>query len=170
MNSAERIQLEKMIQVNGAVDNTETIRSLKHSEKIRDDVLTMVKLKKDYQRLSKSNPSQFDAMCVSRCSFLFNTYTDLFNRLKKDELDLNIMGQLLGLLKMIEDDKIDQHTASFEVGKLLKSIYIDSALKKSQHLDDAHKHDNDKKKSHLPEKKLSWSEYKKTHLGENGSK
>ena len=42
MNSAERIQLEKMIQVNGAVDNTETIRSLKHSEKIRDDVLTMV--------------------------------------------------------------------------------------------------------------------------------
>ena len=95
MNSAERIQLEKMIQVNGAVDNTETIRSLKHSEKIRDDVLTMVKLKNDYQRLSKSNPAQFDAMCVSRCSFLFNTYTDLFNRLKKDELDLNIMGQLL---------------------------------------------------------------------------
>ena len=73
MNSAERIQLEKMIQVNGALDNTETIRSLKHSERIREDVLTMVKLKKDYQRLSKSNPAQFDAMCVSRCSFLFNT-------------------------------------------------------------------------------------------------
>jgi hypothetical protein len=76
------------------------------------------------------------------------------------------MGQLLGLLKMIEDDKIDQHTASFEVGKLLKSIYIDSALKKSQHLDDAHKHDASGKKSHshLPAKKVSWSEYKKTHL------
>ena len=171
MNSAERIQLEKMIQVNGAVDNTETIRSLKHSDKIRDDVLTMVKLKKDYQRLSKSNPAQYDAMCVSRCSFLFHTYTDLFNRSKKDELDLNIMGQLLGLLKMIEDDKIDQHTASFEVGKLLKSIYIDSALKKSQHLDDAHKHDKDgKKSSHLPAKKLSWSEYKKTHLGDHDNK
>jgi hypothetical protein len=34
---------------NGAVDNTETIRNLKHSDKIKEDVLTMVKLKKDYQ-------------------------------------------------------------------------------------------------------------------------
>ena len=55
MNPAERIQLEKMIQVNGSVDNTETIRTLKHSDKIKDDVLTMVKLKKDYQRLAQSS-------------------------------------------------------------------------------------------------------------------
>jgi len=107
-----------------AYGNTETIRTLKHSDRIKDDILTMVKLKKDYQRLSQSNPVQFDNLCVSRCSFLFNNYTDIFNRLKKDELDLNIMGQLLVLLKMIEEEKIDQHTASFEVGKLLKSIYI----------------------------------------------
>jgi hypothetical protein len=164
MNPAERIQLEKMIQVNGAVDNTEVIRNLKHSDKIKDDILTMVKLKKDYQRLSQSNPDQFDNICVSRCSFLFNNYTDLFNRLKKDELDLNIMGQLLILLKMIEEEKIDQHTASFEVGKLLKSIYIDSALKKSQHLDDKHKHNNSTSKKHMPDKKISWTEYKKTVL------
>jgi hypothetical protein len=122
----------------------------------------MVKLKKDYQRLSQSNPTQFDNICVSRCSFLFNNYTDIFNRLKKDELDLNIMGQLLVLLKMIEDEKIDQHTASFEVGKLLKSIYIDSALKKSQHLDEKHKHHHSgDSKKHLPDKKISWLEYKK---------
>jgi hypothetical protein len=162
MNSAERIQLEKMIQANGAVDNTETIRTLKHSDRIKDDILTMVKLKKDYQRLSQSNPAQFDNLCVSRCSFLFNNYTDIFNRLKKDELDLNIMGQLLMLLKMIEDEKIDQHTASFEVGKLLKNIYIDSALKKSQHLDEKYKHHSSESKKHLPDKKISWAEYKKT--------
>jgi len=89
---------------------------------------------------------------------------DLFNRLKKDELDLNIMGQLIVLLKMIEDEKIDQHTASFEVGKLLKSIYIDSALKKSQHLDEKHKHHGNDSKKHLPDKKISWAEYKKTML------
>ena len=164
MNPAERIQLEKMIQVNGAVANTETIRTLKHSDKIKDDVLTMVKLKKDYQRLSQSNPAQFDNICVSRCSFLFNNYTDLFNRLKKDELDLNIMGQLIVLLKMIEEEKIDQHTASFEVGKLLKSIYIDSALKKSQHLDEKHKHHENGASKHLPDKKISWVEYKKNIL------
>ena len=164
MNPAERIQLEKMIQANGAVDNTETIRTLKHSDRIKEDILTMVKLKKDYQRLSQSNPAQFDNICVSRCSFLFNNYTDLFNRLKKDELDLNIMGQFLVLLKMIEDGKIDQHTASFEVGKLLKSIYIDSALKKSQHLDEKHKHHSGDSKKHLPDKKISWKEYKNSFL------
>jgi hypothetical protein len=84
--------------------------------------------------------------------------------LKKDELDLNIMGQLLVLLKMIEDEKIDQHTASFEVGKLLKSIYIDSALKKSQHLDEKYKHYSGDSKKHLPDKKISWTEYKKTMM------
>ena len=164
MNPAERIQLEKMIQANGAVDNTETIRTLKHSDRIKDDILTMVKLKKDYQRLAQSNPAQFDNICVSRCSFLFNNYTDIFNRLKKDELDLNIMGQLIMLLKMIEDEKIDQHTASFEVGKLLKSIYIDSALKKSQHLDKKHDSKHADLKKHLPDKKISWAEYKKNIL------
>jgi hypothetical protein len=74
------------------------------------------------------------------------------------------MGQLIMLLKMIEDEKIDQHTASFEVGKLLKSIYIDSALKKSQHLDEKHKHHGSGASKHLPDKKISWAEYKKTML------
>ena len=74
------------------------------------------------------------------------------------------MGQLIMLLKMIEDEKIDQHTASFEVGKLLKSIYIDSALKKSQHLDEKHKDRANGNSKHLPDKKISWAEYKKTML------
>ena len=56
--------------------------------------------------------------------FLFNKYTDIFNKIKKDEIDLNILFQLLHILKLIEDSKLDQHTGSFEVGKLLKSIYI----------------------------------------------
>ena len=74
-------------------------------------------------------------MCVSRCQFLFNNYTNIFNRLKKDELDMNILGKLLFVLKQIEDGHLDQHSGSYEVGKILKEMYIDSAIKQGEKYD-----------------------------------
>ena len=154
-----------MIQANDAADNTSQIRDLKHSMLIHADVATLLNLKRDYARLARSNPEQFDMMCVNRCSFLFNNYTDIFNKVKKDEIDLSILGKLLGVLKMIEDGKVDQHEASVEVGKLLKQIYIDSALKKSEKLDKQH---SKSEFSSLPAaKKISWSQYKAKHQPQN---
>ena len=168
MNSMDRIQLEKMIQANDAGDNTSQIRELKHSMRIHEDVATLLNLKRDYARLSKTHPDQFDMMCVNRCPFLFNTYTDIFNKVKKDEIDLDILGRLLGLLKMIEDGKVGQHEASVEVGTLLKQIYIDSALKKSDKLDKLHSGSSSSSSpsssDSLPAtKKISWKQYKATH-------
>ena len=62
--------------------------------------------------------------------FLYNSYTNLFNRVIKDELDLEIMTKLLIVLKMIENGKINQHEGSVMVGKVLKELYVDSALKR----------------------------------------
>ena len=161
MNNLDRIQLEKMIQANDAEDNTAQIRELKHSALIHQDVGTMLNLKRDYARLAKTNPEQFDMMCVNRCSFLFNNYTDIFNKVKKDEINLDILGRLLGVLKMIEDGKVGQHEASVEVGKLLKQIYIDSALKKSEKLDKQHSGSASSAASSLPPaKKISWKQFK----------
>jgi hypothetical protein len=39
-------------------------------------------------------------------------------------------------LKKIEDQEIDQHEGSYEVGMLLKKIYVDSALKKANKLNE----------------------------------
>ena len=167
MNPQERLQLDKLIRANDVADNTNQIRELKHSQPLKDDILTLLKLKHDYQRLAKSNPQQFDTICVSRCSFLFNNYTDIFNKVKKDEIDLNILFQLLHVLKLIEDGKLDQHSGSFEVGKLLKSIYIDSALKKADHSDKNRDKHSKAAHSHapvLPPKKISWAEFKKTQV------
>jgi len=168
MNPQERLQLDKLIRANDVADNTNSIRELKHSKPIEDDVMTLIKIKRDYQRLSKSNPSQFDSICISRCSFLFNNYTDIFNKIKKDEIDLNILFQLIHILKMIEDGKLDQHTGSYEVGKLLKSIYIDSAMKKAEHTNKAHesKHGKDKYSATPPVKKISWAEFKSKNLSQ----
>ena len=136
MNDDERLNLRKMIAANNTEDNTSKIRNLKHGELIRADVATLLKVKHDYARLEKSNPAQFDAICVSRCAFLFKHYTDIFNKIKKNEMDLTILMKFVSVLKLIEDGKIDQHEGSFEVGKLLKQIYIDSAIRTAEHLDE----------------------------------
>ena len=158
MNDNERLHLQKMIQANNTEDTTEAIRKVKHSSLIHDDVQQLLSLKTKYGRLSKSNPNEFDAICTSRCSFLFNNYTDIFNRVKKNELDLKLLNDFLNILKQIEDGKIDQHEGSFMVGKVLKELYIDSALKKSENLD---KKSRKTKTDHVvkPEK-ISWKEYK----------
>lgn len=80
----------------------------------------------------------------------------------KDEIDLHILTKLLNVLHRIENEKLDQHEGSFEVGKLLKEIYIDSALRKANKQDEIdEKNDKKKKAKKLPEKKISWDEYKK---------
>ena len=98
-------------------------------------------------------------MCVKRCNFLFNNYTEIFNKVKKDEIDLQMLNKFLNVLKQIEDGKIDQHEGSYIVGTILKEIYIDSALKKAEKTD---KKDKKNKKEDKPIKpvKISWKEYK----------
>ena len=84
MDNNQRLQLDKLIRANNVEDVTQDIRDRKHSALIRDDITMMVSIKKQYPRLARSNPKQFDMMLESKCSFLFNNYTDIFNRIKKD--------------------------------------------------------------------------------------
>jgi cell division protein YceG involved in septum cleavage len=170
MNPDEKLHLQKMIAANDTEDNTSMLREYKHSTQISNDVSTMIKLKRDYARLAKSNPKQFDAMCVSRCAFLFKYYTDIYNRLKTGEIDLNLLFKMINILREIEDGKLDQHEGSFEVGKILKKIYVDSALKRSENLDAEHaakekraaatKSAKSSSRPAIPEKKLTWAEFK----------
>jgi len=158
MNDLERLNLQKMIQANDAENNTHLIRNLKHSKLILADVDELLKIKKQNPRLAKSNPEVFDKMCVSKCQFLFNNYTDIFNKVKKDEIDLQILERLLNVLHSIEEGLVDQHEGSFEVGKLLKQIYIDSALRKADKLDEQYSDENKIQKK--PAEKISWKQFK----------
>ena len=158
MDNTDRLNLNKMINANNVVDCTEEIRQKKHSQSIREDVIRLMTLKQKYSRLAQSNPVQFDSMCVSQCSFLFNNYMDIFNKVKKDEMNMQILFQLLDVLKKIENSELNQHEGAFEVGKLLKAMYIDSALLKAEKID---KKTGKKMTSSKPkEKKITWAEYK----------
>ena len=160
MDNNQRLQLQKLIGENDVVETTSLMRQLKHSSRIRDDVKAMQFLKQKYPRLQITNPNEFDNMCVSKCGFLFEHYTDIYNKVKKDEIDLNMLGQFLDVLKEIEDGKLDQHEGSFKVGSILKQIYIDSAVKKADKLDAKH----NKKVKSKPERKISWKQFKETRL------
>ena len=71
------------------------------------------------------------------------------------------MSQFLSVLKQIEDGKLGQHEASVQVGRILKKLYIDSALRKADKLDDKHSKSKGKKKKNMV-KNISWNEFKKT--------
>ena len=132
MNDKERLQLQNMIKENNVEDQTELIRNLKHSIILRNEINTMLDIKTkysgDYNKISEE--------CINECSFLFTYYTDIFNKIKKDEIDIKILYKFIDVLKQIEDGELNQHEGSFLVGTLLKELYIDSALKKAEKLDE----------------------------------
>ena len=162
MNNFDRINLEKMIKTNNVEDCTNEIREKGHSLLIKKDIDTLLNIKKQYNRLQITNPNEFEQICISRCQFIFTNYTDIFNKVKKDELDLNILGKFLQVLKEIEDGKLDQHEGAYKVGLLLKDMYLDSAVKKSDKLNE--KYSNDNKECKKKSKKISYLEFKERNI------
>jgi hypothetical protein len=97
---------------------------------------------------------------MNECSFLFTYYTDIYNKVRKDEIDLKILNKFLNVLRRIEDGEIDQHDGSYLVGQLLKEMYVDSALKKAGKLDQQNKVEL----VHTPKNEtmnVSWKQFKK---------
>jgi len=158
LSTEERINLKGLINQSDCENNTDQIRRLKHSERIRDDIRKLERVQRDNAALMESNPDEYMNVCKRECSFLFNNYTEIFNKLMKDELDINIMAKLLVVLKMIEDEKVDQHEGSVLVGKILKEMYVDSAIKRADHLDKEH---GEEKPEKVAGKEISWRQYKK---------
>ncbi len=134
MDDKTRLQLQNMVKANNAEDQTDLIRELKHSDIFKNNIATLLNLKKQYA----NDQDKLHMECMVECSFLFNYYTDLYNKIRKDEIDMVILYQFLDVLKQIEDGLVDQHEGSFMVGTLLKKIYVDSALKKADKLDKEH--------------------------------
>ena len=130
----ERLKLDKLIRdADDYKDNTEHIRTVKHSKQLIMSVGVIELLKIQYAHIRHT--PEFIELCKDKCPFIYNKYTDIFNKLVKDELDLQILSQFLQVLKAIEESQVDQQEGSVIVGKLLKEMYIDSALKRGYKLD-----------------------------------
>ena len=148
-----RLNLQRMMKENDVEETTDQIRELKHSKLIRQDVIQMKQLKKKYKRISHD---KFKQIATTQCNFLFNNYTNIFNRLVADELNYAIMEQFLNVLEEIENGKVDQHEGSYQIGLILKKMYIDSALKREERFND----DGKKVAFAKPVNKVSWEQFK----------
>ena len=143
MNPEQRIKLNELISANKSVDNTKMIRELKHSSLIRKDVHTIQQLKNECK-----DHAELDRRASIECHFLFSTYTMIYNRLIRDQIDVMVLMTFLNCLKKIEDGELDQHDASFEIGTLLKRMYVDPIVEK------------EKEPEYKKGKNLTWQEYK----------
>ena len=155
MDDKQRLQLANMIQVNNVEDQTELIRNLKHSQVLRNEINNMILIKAKY----RNNEEKISEECINECGFLYTYYTDIFNKVKKDEIDIHILNKFLDVLRQIEDGQLDQHEGSFLVGTLLKELYVDSALKKAEKLDTQFEAKSLGPKS--IENKISWKQFKR---------
>jgi hypothetical protein len=156
MDEKQRLQLQNMIKANDVSDQTELIRQLKHSQVLRTEINNMIMLKSKY----RGDDEQIYQKCAEECNFLFTYYTDIYNKIRKDEMDISILNKFLDVLKKIEIGELDQHEGSFQVGTLLKKIYVDSALKKAEKLDAQNK--SDKKEEPIkPSIQISWKQFKR---------
>lgn len=154
MDDNQRLQLQNMIKANNVEDQTDFIRNLKHSQLIRNDVNNMILIKSRFS----GDDIKIHEECINECNFLFTYYTDIYNKIRKDEIDINILNKFLDVLKRIEDGELDQHEGSFLVGSILKELYIDSALKKADKLNANEEAREEPKK---PVVDLSYRQFKK---------
>ena len=154
MDDNQRLQLANMIKANNVEDQTDLIRKLKHSSVLRSEINNLVFLRAKF----RDNADALHLEAMSECNFLFTYYTDIYNKLRKNEIDLSLLLKFVDVLKEVEDGQVDQHEASFKVGTILKEMYIDSALKKAEKLNEK---DEQKPEPKRPQMNISWSEFKK---------
>ena len=159
MDDNQRLQLQNMISTNNVENQTELIRKLRHSEILIREINSLLLLKKKYNDTNLDS-EKFQIESMDNCNFLFTYYTDIFNKIKKNEIDLTILNKFLNVLQMIENGDVDQHEGSFMVGTLLKEIYIDSALKKAEKLNE--NEDLEKPVLKGPQVNISWKQFKST--------
>ena len=157
MDDNQRLQLQNMIQANNVEDQTGLIRSLKHSSILRTQVTELVLLKSKYN----GDAEKINLEGMNQCNFLFTYYTDIYNKVRKGELDLQMLTKFLDVLKDIEDGKLNQHEGSFQVGSILKEMYVDSALKKAEKLNKLDEPAHDPKKAAV---EISWKQFKKSQM------
>ena len=154
MDDKQRLQLSNMIKANNVEDQTGLIRNLRHSQILRNEINNMIVLKAKY----RGDDEKIYSECVNESNFLFTYYTEIFNKVRKDEIDIGILNKFLDVLKRIEDGELDQHEGSFLVGTILKELYVDSALRKAEKLN---ANDEAKLEPKKPEKNVSYKQFKK---------
>lgn len=130
MDDNQRITLANLVKQYETEETTDKIRKLQHSKHIHSCLMHIMEAKRKYPRIYKDNRKQFETIIAKNTNFLFKNYPEIYHRMLDNEINMNIMQQFLYMLSKIEQGELDQHEASYNIGKLLKELYIDTKLDK----------------------------------------
>lgn len=139
------------------VDNTNKLREKMHGKLIKQAIDDIEIVRGETGELYKTDIELFKNNCIKRNTFLYNNYFEIFNKVCNNEIDLNIMGEFISVLRSIEEGLVDQHEGSVKIGELLKKLYVDSALRTGEKLD---KKNPTEAKVFKESKDISWKQYK----------
>ncbi len=148
MNEEQRLQLGELMKENNTIDNTELIRELRHSKKIRKCVEQIEKIKIENP---DADMKTLDSLCIEPASFLFRNYPIIYNKLLRNQLDIHVFHIFLDKLRDIENGKLAQQDAAFDIGMLLRKMYVDPRLKELE---------EKKEPEYLKGKSITWSDFK----------
>ncbi len=157
----QSLNMKSLMDSDDYVNNTERIRELKHSELILEDIGKLCRIKKDHFHMRMVEEEKYNHLCATSAPFLFSNYTDIFRKVLKDELDMKLMVDFIGILKQIEEGQLDQYDASVKVGTILRDLYVDSAIRRGDNLD---KERGVAEPVFVEPKPVSWKDYKKTKM------
>ena len=158
MNSfTQGLDIKALMESDDYVNNTDRIRELKHSENILEEIGKLCDIRKKHPNMRMMDELGYNELCQKTTPFLYNHYTDIFNKVIKDELNMEMMVRFIFILKQIEEGVIDQYDASVKVGTILKEMYVDSAMRRGDNLDKLHESEAP---TFVEPVKMSWSEFK----------
>jgi hypothetical protein len=124
ISAADRAELRKAVAAaDDYQDNTEYIRQNKCSDRIRADIATMERLRRE------TAAAEFAARAQTECVYLYTNYPDVFKRAAAGTLDPAIMARMLDVLKGIETGAMEQQEGSLVMGRILKTAYVDPAVR-----------------------------------------
>jgi hypothetical protein len=149
LSENDAFQLSKMS--HEFVDNTVSIRNLKQSVKLKENIQSFLRIKQEHPDVSKE---ELEPYILKECHYLFYEHLELYNLLFKKDMDLTIMMKLLDVLTDIEEEKCNQHEGSVKVGTLLKEMYIDCKLSETKQRDELYQ------TKQVAPITISWKEYK----------
>lgn len=159
LDDQQKRDLQNMIDANDTEDLTQYIRAHKRSDLVAADIRLIAQLKVKHNHLLNTDPVGFDELCSKQCPFLYNSFRDIYNKIKTGALDINTMHKFLAILKRIEDGELDQHEGSYLAGKHLNNVHIDGSLRNKNNTEPSdNKKDSDKPA--IPSKTFSYKEFK----------
>jgi len=120
-NTKEKNLLDDIIKEHKIEDNTDYVVNNKKASIIRKEFNALLKIKKIHGH-EKINLSKMQA------PYLYKNYKSIFDKIIKEDFNVELFKDLIDILDKIENKKIDLHEGSFIFGKKLKNIFVDKRI------------------------------------------